>query len=74
MKTIKIIGAILIITGFLWMFNTSFNLITVKKGMDLSSIRINPIQKHSFHWSPVAGAILILGSVVIIVTGRRISE
>ena len=71
MKT-KTLGISLIVIGIIMMIYTGFNYVTTEKVVDLGSIKINQEKNHPVQWSPIIGAVLLVGGVVILVTDRKI--
>ena len=69
---IKTLGISLIVIGIIMMIYTGFNYVTTEKVVDLGSIKINQEKNHPVQWSPIIGAVLLVGGVVIIVTDRKI--
>ena len=65
------IGIVLVILGILMMAYTGFNYVTKKNVVDIGPIQIDKKENHPVSWSPILGAILLVGGVVIIVTGKN---
>ncbi len=65
------IGIVIIVIGVLMMIYTGFNYVTTEKVVDLGPIKINKEKDHPVQWSPIVGAILLAGGVVIIATGKK---
>ena len=70
MKT-KTVGIVLIILGIVMMAYTGFNYITTKKVVDIGAIQINKEENHPVQWSPIVGAVLLIGGVVIVITSGK---
>jgi hypothetical protein len=51
---------------------TGFNLITTNKVVDLGPIKINTEENHPVEWSPVIGAILLAGGIVIVALDKKL--
>jgi uncharacterized membrane protein YdcZ (DUF606 family) len=68
----KIVGIALIIIGIIMIAYTGFNFITTKKVVDFGPIEINKEQNHHVHWPPIAGAVLLVGGIVIIVSNKKV--
>jgi uncharacterized membrane protein YdcZ (DUF606 family) len=68
MRTIAIV---LIIVGALMMVYTGFTYITEKNVVDIGPLEINKEEKHPVRWSPIVGALLLLGGIVIIATNKN---
>jgi uncharacterized membrane protein YdcZ (DUF606 family) len=67
----KTLGIALAIAGLLMMIYTGFTYVTKEKVVDLGPIEINKETNHPVQWSPIVGAILLVGGIVIIVTGKK---
>ena len=70
---LKITGIALIIIGVIMMAYTGFNFVTTKKIVDLGPIKINKEIDHPVEWSPIIGAMLLVGGIVI-VAGNKVSN
>jgi uncharacterized membrane protein YdcZ (DUF606 family) len=67
----KPIGIVLIVIGIIMMIYTGFNYVTSKKVVDLGPIKINKEENHPVKWSPIIGALLLIGGIVIVVTDKK---
>jgi drug/metabolite transporter (DMT)-like permease len=67
----KTIGLGLIILGIIMLAYTGFTYVTTKRVADIGPIKINKEESHPVSWSPIVGALLLLGGVVIIVTDKK---
>ena len=67
----KIAGIALIAIGILMIAYTGFNYVTTEKVVDLGPIQINQEKNHPLRWSPVVGAILLVGGVLVIVLTKK---
>jgi uncharacterized membrane protein YidH (DUF202 family) len=63
-------GILLIVLGIVLMAITGFNFVTKKNVVDLGPIQIDKKENHPIQWSPVIGAVLLVGGVVILLTGK----
>jgi drug/metabolite transporter (DMT)-like permease len=63
----KTIGVILASIGIIMIVYTGFSYITKEKVVDLGPIEINKETTHPVQWSPIVGAILLIGGIVFIV-------
>ena len=70
---LKITGIALIIIGVIMMAYTGFNFVTTKKIVDLGPIKINKEIDHPVEWSPIIGAMLLVGGIVL-VAGNKVSN
>lgn len=66
----KTLGIVLIIIGLIMIIYTGFNYITTEKVVDLGPIKINAEKNHPVKWSPIVGVVLLVGGVVVVVTGK----
>jgi drug/metabolite transporter (DMT)-like permease len=62
---------VLIVVGALMMVYTGFTYITQKNVVDVGPLEINKEEKHPVRWSPIVGALLLLGGVVMIATNKN---
>jgi len=67
----KTAGIILIAIGILLMVYTGFNFVTREKVVDLGPVQINKEENHPVQWSPIIGAVLLVGGIVIIVMDKK---
>ena len=67
----RTLGIVLTIIGLLMMIYTGFNYFTTKKVADFGSVEITKEEKHPVRWSPIVGAILLVGGLVIMVTNKK---
>jgi uncharacterized membrane protein YdcZ (DUF606 family) len=67
----KNLGIILVVIGLLMMLYTGFNYITTEKVVDLGPIQINKNENHPVKWSPIIGAILLVGGIVVIAIDKK---
>jgi len=70
MKT-QPLGIILITLGIIMMIYTGFNYITTKKVVDIGSVQIDKKENHPVEWSPYVGVVLLIGGVVIVLSGKK---
>jgi hypothetical protein len=71
MKT-KTTGIILIVLGILMMIYTGFNYITTKNVVDVGSLQVNQKEEHPVHWSPIVGAILLVGGIIVVASNKKV--
>ena len=69
---LKITGIALIVIGIIMMAYTGFNFITSEKVVDLGPIKINKEVNHPVQWSPIIGAVLLVGGIVIIARNKKV--
>ena len=67
----RTIGIVLIIIGVIMIIYTGFNYVTTEKVVDLGPIKINAEKNHPVQWSPIVGVVLLVGGIVVMVTGKK---
>ena len=67
----KTLGIIVIVLGIIMMIYTGFNFITTKNVVDLGPLQINKEENHHVQWPPIIGGVLLIGGIVIIVSGKK---
>ena len=67
----KTLGFILAIIGLVMVIYTGFNYVTTEKVVDLGPIQINAEKNHPVQWSPVIGAVLLVGGIVLLVMDKK---
>ena len=64
------LGIIIVVVGILMMIYTGFNYVTEKKVVDLGPVQVNKEENHPIKWSPILGALLIVGGIALIATNK----
>lgn len=64
-------GLVLIVIGILLMAYTGFNYVTTEKVVDLGPIQINQEKNHPVQWSPIIGAVLLTGGIIIVIVAKK---
>lgn len=67
----KTLGIVLAVIGLMMMIYTGFNYVTKEKVVDLGPIEINKETNHPVQWSPIVGAVLLAGGIVVIVISKK---
>ena len=67
----KPLGIVLIVIGVIMIIYTGFNYVTTEKVVDLGPIKINAEKNHPVQWSPIVGVLLLVGGIVVMVTGKK---
>lgn len=67
----RTIGIAVIIIGILMMIYTGFNYVTTERVVNLGPIKINAEKNHPIQWSPIVGAVLLVGGIVLVFTGKK---
>ena len=53
------------------MLYTGFNYVTTEKVVDLGSIEINKKKNNPITWSPIVGAVLLVGGIIILGNSKK---
>lgn len=69
---IRPLGIVLVVIGIIMILYTGFNYVTTEKVVDLGPIQINSEKNHPVQWSPIIGVVLLVGGLVIIVSGKKV--
>lgn len=67
----KNLGIVLVVIGVIMMIYTGFNYVTTEKVVDLGPLQINKNENHPVQWSPIIGALMLVGGIVIIATNKN---
>ena len=67
----KTIGIILLVIGLLMTVITGFTLVTKKKVADVGPIEISKQEKTPIYWSPITGAVLEGGGIILLLFARK---
>lgn len=70
MKT-KTIGIVMVIIGILMMIYTGFSYVTTEKVVDLGPMQMSVEKENPVQWSPIVGAILLVGGIVLVVIDKK---
>lgn len=65
------LGIVLVVLGVIMMVITGFNFVTKEKVVDIGALEINKEKNNPVSWSPIVGAILLVGGVALIVTNKN---
>jgi uncharacterized membrane protein YdcZ (DUF606 family) len=65
------IGIVLVVIGIIMMIYTGFSFVTKEKVVDIGPVEINKEEKHPVKWSPIIGAVLLIGGIALIATGKK---
>lgn len=68
---LKKAGIVIIVIGLLMMAYTGFNYVTTEKVVDLGPIQINQEKNHPVQWSPVIGALLLVGGIIMVIFAKK---
>ncbi len=67
----KTLGAILIVLGLIGLVWGGFTYTTREKVLDIGPIHATREQSHSVPLPPIAGALALIGGVVLLVSGKK---
>ncbi len=67
----KNIGIILIIIGAAMLIWTGFTYTKKEKLIDAGPVQVSVNKQKTVNWPPYLGAILLIGGIIIIVTGKK---
>lgn len=70
MKT-KTLGIVIVILGIIMIIYTGFNYVTTENVVDLGPMHMSVEKNHPIQWSPIVGAVLLIGGIIIVVMGRK---
>jgi uncharacterized membrane protein len=65
------LGIVLVVIGIIMMIYTGFTYVTRENVVDLGPLQINKEERHPVQWSPIIGGILLVGGIVIVLTGKN---
>jgi hypothetical protein len=65
------LGIILIIIGAAMLIWTGVSFTKKEKVVDLGPLQVSVDKKQTIGWPPYLGAILLVGGIIIIVTGKK---
>ena len=67
----KTLGMILIVLGVVGLAWGGFSYTTREKLVDIGPIEVTRDKTHNFPLAPVAGAVALIGGVVLLVSGKK---
>lgn len=65
------LGIILLIIGILMLIYTGFSYTRREKVIEAGPLHVSADKQHTVSWPPYVGGILVLGGIVLMVTGKR---
>jgi uncharacterized membrane protein len=71
MKTATILGIVLIVLGIVSFAYQGFHYTTRKTVFDIGSLHATTSEKHEVPLPPVLGGLLVVGGIVLLVSGTR---
>ena len=73
MKTATVAGIVLIVFGILSFAYQGISVTTQKKVVDVGPIHATKDEKHTLPLPPVLGGLLLIGGLVLVLSGQRSS-
>ena len=67
----RTLGILLAVLGIIMFVYTGFNYVTTEKVVDVGPIQINAKKNHPVQWSPIVGAVLLVGGILVLVTSKK---
>ena len=67
------IGIVLAIVGIVIIAFTGYNLMTTEEVVNLGAIKINHEESHPVQWSPIMGAVLLGGGLIVIALDKKMA-
>jgi uncharacterized membrane protein YdcZ (DUF606 family) len=67
----KNLGILLVVIGMLMILYTGFDYITTEEVVDLGPIQLNVEKSHPVQWSPIVGAILLVGGILVLISNKK---
>jgi hypothetical protein len=68
---ISTLGITFIIVGIMMIAYTGFTFVTTEKVIDIGPLQVSKENKHPIQWSPILGAVLIIGGVGVLVFDKK---
>lgn len=67
----KTTGIVLTIIGLLMIIYTGFTYVTTEKVVEVGPVKISKEKNHPVQWSPIVGAVLLVGGIAIIAFSKK---
>ncbi|HVU97900.1 MAG TPA: hypothetical protein VHE34_21900 [Puia sp.] len=67
----RTLGIVLLVLGILMLIYTGFSYTRREKVIDAGPVHVSADKQHTVNWPPYAGGILVLGGIVLLVSGNR---
>ncbi len=67
----KISGFALIVIGLVMIIYTGINIVTKEKVVELGPVEISVEKKNPVKWTPILGAVALVGGILILVFARK---
>lgn len=67
----RTIGILLLVIGIVMLIWTGFTYTKKEKVIDAGPIQVSADKEKSVNWPPYAGGILVIGGIILLVTGKK---
>ena len=67
----RTLGIILLVVGIDMLIWTGFTYTKKEKVIDAGPIQVSADKEKSVNWPPYAGGILVIGGIILLVTGKK---
>jgi uncharacterized membrane protein len=67
----RTIGIILLAIGIIMLVWTGFTYTKKEKVIDFGPVQVSADKQHTISWPPYAGCVLIVGGIVVLLTGKK---
>ncbi len=67
----RIIGIVLLVVGIAMLIWTGFTYTKKDKVIDAGPVQVSAERQHTVSWPPFAGALLVVGGIVLLVTAKK---
>ena len=67
----KPLGIVLVLLGIVMIIYTGFNYVTKENVVEIGPLKVTADKNHPVQWSPIIGVVLLVGGIVVMVTGNK---
>ncbi|GAB3916577.1 hypothetical protein [Mucilaginibacter boryungensis] len=67
----RTIGTVLLILGIVMLVWTGFTYTKKEKVIDAGPLQVSAEKEHTINWPPYAGGILVVGGIILLLTGGK---
>lgn len=67
----RTLGILLLVIGIAMLIWTGFTYTKKEKVVDAGPIQVSADKEKSVNWPPYAGGILVIGGIILLVTGKK---
>jgi hypothetical protein len=71
MRTLAVIGILLIILGVVALGFQSITFFTQERVVDAGPLQVDVSKPHTIIFNPILGAVALIGGIVLLIAGRR---